>query len=469
MKSGTIEVFRVPESAPDEIWVSRPSSFEATKTLESPSEKIMVLEPSPDNRDVSKEDVRGLLDENDTNTPPPVLPPISTATTSHPRREIVNEILDLTDQAASVALFGSIGVGKSFAARTVLEHSQTKAKFGENRHFVSCDDLTNPLETLLERLSDAICPGRSANEDQLRSHLESSPPLALLLDGVDLILDPLTPEYEKISAIIEEFGSYEHVCIITTSGMNPEIRGFHRVEVPTPSEDDARDIFYGLCNLPRSSAVDSLIAKLDSHPLSIEHLASYVRENAWDEPTLLKTWSDDQTSALKTSYYERLKDTIEPVLRSPTIERLGITARDVLSAIAAFPSGVGERQLEKILNNAGELGEIFGMFCKFSLICREDGIVKMISPFQFYFLESMIVPAQTEEVINVRWGPDCMPAPACISFSLHRPYGCSITPFQGLPIYTAGPSTSGSSCTKSTHTYWRSDWTRESICAYSFH
>ena len=34
--------------------------------------------------------------------------------------EITNEILDLTDQLASVALFGTIGVGKSFVARTRL-------------------------------------------------------------------------------------------------------------------------------------------------------------------------------------------------------------------------------------------------------------------------------------------------------------------------------------------------------------
>ena len=381
----------------------------------------------------------------------------------------MNEILDLTDQTASVALFGSIGVGKTFVARAVVDHSRTKAKFGENRHFMRCDDLTNSLEAFLERLSDTIRTGRNANEAQIQSQLESSPPLILLLDGVGSILDPVTPECEKILATIEEWGSYGHVCLVTTSGMDPEIRGFHRVEVPTPSDDDARGIFYGLCNLSRSSAVDSLIAKLDSHPLSIEHLASYVRENAWDEPTLLKTWSDDQTSALRTSYYERLKDTIEPVLRTPTIERLGITGRDVLSAIAAFPSGVRERQLERILSNASEIGEVFETLCKFSLISREDGLVKMLSPFQFYFLESMIVPAQTEEVINVRWGPNCMPAPACISFSLHQFHRCDVTFFEGLPISTFGPPTSSTSRTRTPLTRWGVDGTRESPCTSSFH
>jgi hypothetical protein len=304
-------------------------------------------------------------------------------------------------------------------AHTVLDHSRTRAKFGENRLFVRCDDLTISMEAFIERLSGVVCTEHATTEEQLRSHLEASPPLILLLDGVDFILDPLTSESEDISATIEEIGCYDHVCLVTTSRMNPEIHGFHRVEVQIPSEDDAQEIFYRLCNLPRSPAVDLLIARLDYHPLSIEHIASRVRENNWDERMLLKTWSDYQTSALKTSYYERLKETIEPVLLSPMIKRVGTTARDVLEAVAAYPSGIEEIGLGNILQKSGGIGEVVETLCKLSLIYRQSGVVKMLSPFQFYFLESMIVLAHTEEVINVSWGPNCMPAPACVSFSLH--------------------------------------------------
>ena len=374
------------------------------------------------NTNGSREYINGpLVDENDTR-----VPPLALKKRFH-REEIVNEILDLTNQDASVALFGSIGVGKTFVARTVLDHSQTKARFGENRHFMRCDDLTNTQEAFLERLSEAIRIERTTDEGKLRSHLESSPPLIVLLDGVDFIIDKLTPESEAITATIEEFGSYQHVCLVTTSWMNPEIRGFHRVEAPIPSEDDARDIFYSLCKLGKSPALDSLIIRLDFHPLSIEHIASCVRENNWDEPTLLKAWNDDHTSALKTSYYERLRDTIEPVFRSRTFTTLGPIARDVLEAIAAFPSGIRESDLEGIFHKTAGIGDVVDVLCKPSLVCRDDGFVKMISPFQFYFLESMIVPARTNEVINVRWGPNCMPAPACMSFSLHPFYCCDVT------------------------------------------
>ena len=352
----------------------------------------------------------------------------------------MDEITDLTDQTASVSLFGLIGVGKTFLARTVLDHSRTQATFGQNRHFMRCDDLTDSLEAFFERLFDTIHIGRTANEAQLRSHLESSPPLMLLLDGVDLFFDKLTPESNEISATIEEFGSYEHICLVTTSRMNPEIRGFHRVKVQAPSEDGAQDIFYNLCDLGRSAAVDSLIAELDCHPLSIEHLANRVRENNWDELTLLRAWNDNQKSQLKTSYYKRLKDTMEPVLQSPTIDRLGASARDILGAVAAFPIGIRESALEGIFHETAGVGEVVDVLCKLTLVHRNDEIVKMISPFRFYFLESMVVPAQTTEVINVRWGPNCMPAPACMSFSLHLFYGCSVTFLRASHIHRWAPT-----------------------------
>ena len=459
MESGSIHVFRVPESSPNEIMVSKPSSI-TIKTPETSSEKARVPESS-----VLKEGVNDpRADGNDTDVPLSVLPPSPTPAKRRPREEIVDEILYLTDQVASVTLFGSIGVGKSFVARTVLDHSRTKATFGGNRHFMRCDDLANSLEAFLKRLSETIHTGPTATESQLRSHLESSPSLILFLDGVDSILDQLTSESEEISATIEEFGRYDNVCLVTVSRMNPEIHGFHRIEVPTPSEEDARDIFYGSCNLERSSGVDLFISRLDPHPLCIEHLARYMREKNFDEGMLLETWSDDQTSALEASYLQRLRDTIEPVLHSTRIKSLGTIGRDVLEAVAAFPSGLREHALEGIFHSAGGIGEIVEALCKCSLIHRHDGVVKMFSPFQIYFLESMIRPAQTEEVINVRWGPGCMPAQACISLSLHPFCGYDVTLFEGLPIYTAGPPDSSTYSTDNPSTCGRDGGMFEAVC-----
>ena len=345
----------------------------------------------------------------------------------------MTEILDLTDQLASVALFGPIGVGKSFVAHAVLDHDQTKAKFGQNCHFIRCNDPTNPLEGFLERLSGVLQTSCITGVEQVRSHLESSPPLILLLDGVDFILDKSTTESKAIFEAIEEFGSYDHICLVTTSRMYPNIHGFHRVEVPTLSEDGAQDTFYDRCGLDRSPAINTLIARLDFHPLSIDLVASFVRENNWDETALL----NDQASVLRNRYYQKLKDTIEPMLRSPTIQKLGTTGRDVLEAIAAYPSGVKEHSLKDIFPKVPSIGEVVDILCEFSLVNRREGSVGMLSPLQFYFLESMLVPAETEEVINVSWGPNCMPASACMSFSFNSFHSCGLMPLKGSPFIPA--------------------------------
>jgi len=368
-------------------------------------------------------------------SPIPALPP--TPANRFSREKIANEILDLTDHVASTALFGPIGVGKSFVALALLHDDRTRVKFGRNRHFMRCDNLTNSLEGFLERLSDAIGIDRTTDIGQLRSHLESSPPLILLLDGVDSVLDPLAPEAEEISATIEEFGSYRNICLLTTSRMHPEIPGFHRVEVPTLSGDGARDAFYGLCHLGRSPVVDDLIAILDFHPLFIDLLTTAVRENGWDDSTLMKAWDNDQIGTLKTQYQQSLKDAVESSFRSPTIRKLGSTARDTLNAIAAFPGGIEECRLENIFPGITGVGVAADGLCKFSLIYRQGGFVKMLSPFRLYFLDSMLEPARHVEVIP--WDADCNPAKACMSFSPGLFYSHRVTLFQGLPIYTAGP------------------------------
>ena len=152
--------------------------------------------------------------------------------------------------------------------------------------------------------------------------------------------------------------------------------------------------------------VDTLIKKLDFHPFSLELLARAIHENNWDKEMLLKVW-DDWNGVLRTNYYDKLKAAIEPVFYSPKIKELGTTARGVLEAITSFPSGIGEHQLEGIFH-MGRVREVVDVLCRFSLVHRRDGVVKMLSPLQFYFLESMITYAKKEEII--KWGPDCMPA-----------------------------------------------------------
>ncbi|KAF9781609.1 hypothetical protein BJ322DRAFT_233003 [Thelephora terrestris] len=383
-------------------WGSQPATQDPTQKEDDPrssDEQVGQLRNSPGRNNAS-----GEVNDGNTLTTPPILPPPPTSFFS--REGTMKEILDFIDRTASVALSGPVGIGKSSVALSILHHNRTKTKFGRNRYLMSCADLNNCLEDFLERLSDTLRTGRTANMAQLRTHLKSSPPLVLVLDGADSILDPVISGSGEISTIIEELGNHERVCLVTTSRIHPDIRGFHLVEVPTLSENGARATFYSLCNLSRSPAVDDVIARLDSHPLSIDLLASCVRENNWDEQTLLKAWDDDQTSVLKTTYRRKLREAVEPALRSPTIQRFWTTtpSRDVLEIIVALPYSIEESELERRIAGARK---VVDALCKASLVCRQNGFVKMLSPIRSSLLEFTPVPAQRKE--SLCWDADYMP------------------------------------------------------------
>ena len=361
------------------------------------------------------------VSRNDSRTTVPGLPRVPEKYFS---REVMNEILDFTDRAASVALFGPACIGKSFVALTLLHHDRTLAKFGPNRYYVRCGDLSNSLEDFLVRISGAI----HTDVTRLRSYLQSSPPLMLVLDEVDSILDPLAPESGDISAAIKEFGNYEHVSLVTTSRMYPDILGFHQISVPALSEEGAREAFYGASNLVRSSAVDDLVGRLDPHPLSIELVGSCVRENNWDESTFLRAWNADQMVKVNDNW--RSGDAIEFVVRSPAILGLGVNARNVLEAVAASPAGVEERELGEEIDGVREVVDVLS---KFSLVYRQDGFVKMFSPVRSYFLELTWVSVRSEEFAH--WDSHYMPG-ACrslLSLSFDQFSGLCLTYFLRAP------------------------------------
>jgi hypothetical protein len=366
------------------------------------------------------------------------LPPLPQAPAIFFAREgMTDELLVLVERFTSLTLFGAGGIGKSAIALTLLHRDKVQAKFGRNRYFMRCDDLAGSLEEFIGRLSDAIHTKHTTEMEQLRSHLESSPPLLLLCDGVDSVLDPLTPEADKISTTIEEIGRYQHVCLLTTSRTHLEIPSFHFIEVQTLPEDGARDTFYGLCHMERSSAVDNLIAELDFHPLSINLLASAVREKGWDESALLQAWRDSGTSVLKMPDGQGLESAVESSLFSPSIQNLGATAREALEAIAAFPGGVEETRMERMFPGIPGLADMVPVLCRFSLVHCQDGFVRMLSPFRLYFLECMLQPSQP--VIRAhgsdpengsadegtRFAP-CFPAQAGLCFQFRW--------FRGFPI-----------------------------------
>ena len=281
-------------------------------------------------------------------------------------------------------------MGKTAIAVTLLRHGQIAEKFGKHRYFIHCDRVENSLDGFLERLSEAI-GARFKDMAQLWSYLDSSPCI-LVLDGVDSILDPKAPGAAEIAKAIGELGRRPKVCILATSRMDIKIANFFPMEVSTLPVEAAQDVFHSYCRLGRSDEVEDLLEELDFHPLSITLLACAVNENGWDTPALLDAWDNDQTEILKASGRQSLEDMIESALRAPTIQKLGPTARQTLEAIATFQDGVEEIQLLNEFPSIDQIGSAVSALCKFSLMYRQEGFVKMFSPFRLYFQDTAQSP-----------------------------------------------------------------------------
>ena len=304
------------------------------------------------------------------------------------RESMLKALLGLAERSASVTLFGAGGMGKTAVVLMLLRHSQIAEMFGKHRYFVHCDVVENSLDGFLEHLSDIMGSPRSTDVAQPWSHLEDSHCI-LVLDRVDHILDPRAPGAAEIATAIQEFGRCSKACLLATSRMDIKIPDFLPMEVQTLPEEAARNTFHSHCRLGRSAAVDRLLLELDFHPLSVTLLANAVSENNWDEPMLLEAWSDGKTSILKASGHQSLEEMIESILRSPTIQELGTIAQETLEAIATFPGDVKEIHLLSNFPWVDRIGDAINALCKVSLMYRQDGFVKMFSPFRLYFRGSM--------------------------------------------------------------------------------
>ena len=301
---------------------------------------------------------------------------------------IVEDLLVYVERSESITLVGAGGIGKTAIALSLLRHSQILARFGHHRYFMRCHGLESSLDGFLGRLSDAIGARDPRDMAQLRLHLSASPRHILVVDGVECILDPLAPGAAEVTSAIEEFSRYQNLCLLLTSKMDVWIAGLRRIKVPKLSANGAQNVFYSRCGLERSAEVDNILEELDSHPLSIDLLAGIANENGWDEATLLEEWDGGKTNIFGAHGRRGLGDNIKLALCTPTIQDHGMTALGTLRVLAALPNGIKERELESTFAEIAEIGDATDALCKFFLVYRQEGYVKMLSPFRLYFLAS---------------------------------------------------------------------------------
>ena len=183
----------------------------------------------------------------------------------------------------------------------------------------------------------------------------------MVLDNAEYTLDPQGTDVPEIYTVVEELSQFSSICICITSRIPTIPPGCETLEIQTLSMEAAWDTFFRTYKHgEQSDLVDNILEQLDFYSLSITLLATVAEHNIWGTDRLTREWERQQTRVLKTEHSKSL------------------------AAIAFFPQGVDENNLNWLFPTITTRTNIFDKFCILSLTYGTNGFVTMFAPLRDY-------------------------------------------------------------------------------------
>jgi tetratricopeptide (TPR) repeat protein len=307
----------------------------------------------------------------------------------HGRDEFVGDIVHtlLRSDQARVPILGPGGMGKTSVALAVANDPAIVQRFGDRRHFVPCEEVTNPapLVDLIAMHLGIVLPTSNPFPHLLESLRGQSSLCLIILDNFETPWDSLATRTE-IEEIVTQLSSTPFLSLIVTMRGQTSPYGvawsFPLSQLTPLPPEAARATFLQIWSSD-DGKLDDLLSSLDLVPLAVTLIAHVGRSSQLSPSELLESWNKEQTKLLNLGSPDRLRSidhSIRLSLQSTTMLSTP-DALPLLSVVAFLPGGAAIKNLPILAPSITSLDRAVRALISVSLVYKDtSGTLRLLSP-----------------------------------------------------------------------------------------